>query len=62
MATSSVVEWSAFQRSMAAVLRRTERAARAEGCLLTALATRRASAFYQALGYTADADYFRKTL
>jgi len=32
------------------------------GCKLVGLATRRAAAFYQALGYEASATYFRKLL
>jgi GNAT superfamily N-acetyltransferase len=36
--------------------------ARARGCKLVALATRRASAFYMALGYEESAAYFRKML
>jgi len=34
----------------------------AQGCKLVALATRRAAAFYQALGYEESAVYFRKLL
>ena len=34
----------------------------ARGCRLVALATRRAAAFYQALGYEESATYFRKLL
>lgn len=34
----------------------------ARGCKLVALATRRAAAFYQALGYEESATYFRKLL
>ena len=34
----------------------------ARGCKLVALATRRAAAFYQALGYAESAVYFRKLL
>jgi len=34
----------------------------ARGCKLVALATRRAAAFYQALGYEESAAYFRKLL
>jgi predicted N-acetyltransferase YhbS len=34
----------------------------ARGCKLVALATRRAAAFYQALGYEDSATYFRKLL
>ena len=34
----------------------------ARGCKLVGLATRRAAAFYQALGYEASATYFRKLL
>jgi GNAT superfamily N-acetyltransferase len=33
-----------------------------QGCALVALATRRAAAFYQALGYQESASYFRKVL
>jgi GNAT superfamily N-acetyltransferase len=36
--------------------------AMARGCKLVALATRRAAAFYQALGYEESATYFRKLL
>ena len=36
--------------------------ARARGCKLLALATRRAATFYQALGYEESAVYFRKLL
>jgi GNAT superfamily N-acetyltransferase len=36
--------------------------ARSRGARLVALATRRASAFYEALGYDASATYFRKLL
>jgi GNAT superfamily N-acetyltransferase len=36
--------------------------AAARGCKLVALATRRAAAFYQALGYEESATYFRKLL
>ncbi|SHN44316.1 GNAT family N-acetyltransferase [Cryptosporangium aurantiacum] len=36
--------------------------ARSEGCVLTALATRRAADFYAALGYQAGAEYFSKRL
>jgi len=36
--------------------------ARAQGAVLSALATRRASAFYEALGYQESATYFRKLL
>jgi len=36
--------------------------ARARGCKLVALATRRAASFYQALGYEESAVYFRKLL
>jgi GNAT superfamily N-acetyltransferase len=36
--------------------------AMARGCKLLGLATRRAAAFYQALGYEASATYFRKLL
>lgn len=36
--------------------------ARARGCKLVALATRRAATFYQALGYEESAVYFRKLL
>jgi GNAT superfamily N-acetyltransferase len=36
--------------------------AAARGCKLVALATRRAAAFYQALGYEESAVYFRKLL
>ena len=36
--------------------------AAARGCRLVALATRRAAAFYQALGYEESATYFRKLL
>ena len=34
----------------------------ARGCKLVALATRRAAAFYQAMGYEESATYFRKLL
>ena len=33
-----------------------------QGCALVALATRRAAAFYRALGYQESASYFRKVL
>jgi hypothetical protein len=33
-----------------------------KGCRISALATRRAADFYQALGYTANAEYFSKQL
>jgi GNAT superfamily N-acetyltransferase len=36
--------------------------AQARGCKMVALATRRAAAFYQALGYEESATYFRKLL
>jgi GNAT superfamily N-acetyltransferase len=36
--------------------------ARSRGAVLVALATRRAAAFYRALGYEASATYFRKLL
>lgn len=36
--------------------------ARARGCKLVALATRRAASFYQAIGYEESAVYFRKLL
>jgi len=39
-----------------------ERWARQRECRLVALATRRAAAFYEALGYEASAAYFRKKL
>ncbi|GGM80330.1 GNAT family N-acetyltransferase [Dactylosporangium sucinum] len=39
-----------------------ERWAARRGCVLVALATRRASAFYLALGYDESASYFRKVL
>lgn len=39
-----------------------ERWARARGSRLVALATRRAAAFYAALGYEESATYFRKVL
>jgi GNAT superfamily N-acetyltransferase len=39
-----------------------ERWAAAQGCALVALATRRAAAFYGALGYEESAAYFRKVL
>jgi hypothetical protein len=35
---------------------------RAGGCRISALATRRAANFYEALGYTANAEYFSKQL
>ncbi len=37
-----------------------EQWAAARGCALVALATRRAAAFYRALGYQESAAYFRK--
>jgi GNAT superfamily N-acetyltransferase len=36
--------------------------AKARGCKLVGLATRRAAAFYQAIGYEESATYFRKLL
>jgi GNAT superfamily N-acetyltransferase len=39
-----------------------EQWATAQGCALTALATRRAAPFYRALGYEESATYFRKVL
>jgi GNAT superfamily N-acetyltransferase len=39
-----------------------EQQAADQGCALVALATRRAAAFYQALGYQESASYFRKVL
>ena len=39
-----------------------ERWAASRGCVLAALATRRAAAFYRALGYQESAVYFRKLL
>jgi GNAT superfamily N-acetyltransferase len=39
-----------------------ERHAADRGCRLVALATRRAAAFYRALGYQESASYFRKVL
>jgi GNAT superfamily N-acetyltransferase len=39
-----------------------EQWAREHGCALVTLATRRAAAFYQALGYEPSADYLRKVL
>jgi hypothetical protein len=33
-----------------------------QGCVLVALATRRAAPFYRALGYEESATYFRKVL
>jgi GNAT superfamily N-acetyltransferase len=39
-----------------------EQHALGQGCRLVALATRRAAAFYQALGYQESAVYFRKVL
>jgi len=39
-----------------------ERHAAGRGCRLVALATRRAAAFYQAIGYQESAAYFRKVL
>jgi hypothetical protein len=36
--------------------------ARAHGCALVALSTRRAGPFYRALGYEESAVYFRKVL
>jgi hypothetical protein len=37
-----------------------ERWAEGQGCALVALATRRAAAFYRAVGYEESAVYFRK--
>ena len=39
-----------------------EQWAKAQGCVLSALATRRASRFYLALGYEESATYYRKLL
>jgi GNAT superfamily N-acetyltransferase len=39
-----------------------EQWAKAQGCILSALATRRASLFYLALGYEESATYYRKLL
>ena len=39
-----------------------EQHAAGRGCQLVALATRRAAAFYRALGYQESAVYFRKVL
>ena len=39
-----------------------ERWARAGNCVIVTLATRRAAAFYRALGYEESAAYFKKPL
>jgi len=44
------------------LMREFEAWAAAKGCKLVGLATRRAAAFYQALGYEESATYFRKIL
>ena len=44
------------------LMREFEMWARAEECRLVALATRRAAAFYEAIGYEESARYFRKLL
>ena len=44
------------------LMRDVEAWAVARGCKLIALATRRASAFYKAIGYEESAAYFRKLL
>jgi GNAT superfamily N-acetyltransferase len=46
----------------AALMREFEAWARSRGCKLVGLATRRASAFYAAIGYEESAVYFRKVL
>jgi GNAT superfamily N-acetyltransferase len=50
------------QGAGAALMSAFERWAAAEGCALVALATRRAAAFYRAVGYEESAVYFRKLL
>lgn len=44
------------------LMRSAEEWAEGEGCRLIALATRRAAAFYEAVGYEESATYFRKLL
>jgi GNAT superfamily N-acetyltransferase len=44
------------------LMRAFEDRARVDGARLVALATTRAAAFYQAIGYDRRADYFRKTI
>jgi GNAT superfamily N-acetyltransferase len=46
----------------AALMSAFEQWAAAEGCVLVALATRRAAPFYRALGYEESATYFRKVM
>jgi len=46
----------------ARLMRGFEDSARVDGARLVALATTRAAAFYQAIGYERRADYFRKTI
>jgi len=45
-----------------ALMTRFEEWAAEKGCVLVGLATRRAAAFYRALGYEESATYFRKVL
>jgi GNAT superfamily N-acetyltransferase len=58
-----VVRPDARRRGLGSLLvRGFEDRARADGARLVALATTRAGAFYQAIGYERRADYFRKTI
>jgi hypothetical protein len=59
LATSSAVDHDPYASDFALVA---EDLARASGAAYVALATRRAGAFYDALGYQESATYFKKIL